>query len=115
MDDQSRYYLNSSVGYCMQPLFYKNTCKIHLSIYIVVDCGASCTDLFQVALHEIGHNLGLEHSNVRNSIMYPYLLDGNDALEFDDIAGIQAMYGRPQTPPDQTTTPTYPIRMLVCI
>ena len=87
---------------------------IQLSIYILVDCGASCTDLFQVALHEIGHNLGLEHSNERKSIMYPYLLDGNDALDTDDIAGIQALYGRPQTYPDPTTTPTYPTSMQIC-
>ena len=108
----------SYVVYCKQPVkliqelskSYKN-----VSSYIVVDCGASCTDLFQVALHEIGHNLGLEHSNVKRSIMYPYLLDGNDALETDDIAGIQALYGRPQTYPDQTTTPTYPNGMLICI
>ena len=50
-----------------------------------------------MALHEIGHNLGLEHSNIQKSIMFPYLLDGNNGLDSDDIAGIQAMYGRPQT------------------
>ena len=118
MDDQSRYDSISYVVSCKQPLKVKlnlyKTYKIQLSTYIVVDCGASCTDLFQVALHEIGHNLGLEHSNERNSIMYPYLLDGNDALDTDDIAGIQALYGRPQTYPDPTTTPTYPTSMQIC-
>jgi predicted Zn-dependent protease len=61
-----------------------------------------------VALHELGHNLGLEHSNVRSSIMFPYLLHGNNGLENDDIAGIQALYGRPQIKPSTSTPPTPP-------
>ena len=59
-------------------------------------CGSSCTDLYTVALHEIGHNLGLEHSTVHGSIMYPYL-GGTQTLDRDDIAGIQALYGKPST------------------
>ena len=47
-----------------------------------------------VAIHEFGHSLGLEHSNVRDSIMYPwykgYVADVK--LTDDDIQGIQALY-----------------------
>lgn len=51
-------------------------------------------NLFHVAVHEIGHILGLGHSNERSSIMYPYLLsNSNFRLDADDIQGIQALYG----------------------
>lgn len=50
--------------------------------------------LFQVAVHEIGHILGLDHSNKPSSIMYAYLrLRRNFRLDIDDIQGIQALYG----------------------
>ena len=40
--------------------------------------------------------------------MFPYLLHGNNGLENDDIAGIQALYGRPQINPSTTTPKTPP-------
>ena len=49
-----------------------------------------------VAVHEFGHSMGLEHSNVRESIMYPWYkgYQGNNIeLTYDDIQGIQALYG----------------------
>ena len=48
-----------------------------------------------VAVHEFGHSLGLEHSNVRESIMYPWYkgYKANIELTYDDIQGIQALYG----------------------
>jgi len=51
------------------------------------------TDLYQVALHEIGHSLGLAHSTDPNAIMYPTLGPGNTDLSAADIAGIQSLYG----------------------
>ena len=49
-----------------------------------------------MAVHEFGHSLGLEHSNVRESIMYPWYKGyfPNIALTEDDILGIQALHGK---------------------
>ncbi|XP_078350865.1 macrophage metalloelastase-like isoform X2 [Oculina patagonica] len=64
-----------------------------------------------VAVHEFGHSLGLEHSNVRESIMYPWYkgYHPNIQLTSDDIQGIQALYPKPTarkvpTPATKKTT-----------
>jgi predicted Zn-dependent protease len=50
-------------------------------------------DLQTVAVHEIGHNLGLEHSSVLEAIMFPYILSGaTKGLHPDDIEGIRVLY-----------------------
>ncbi len=52
-----------------------------------------------VVMHEIGHALGLGHSNVPGSIMDPDLdVDLPAKLGSDDIAKIQALYGPPPIP-----------------
>ncbi|KAJ9657276.1 hypothetical protein H2198_004399 [Neophaeococcomyces mojaviensis] len=47
--------------------------------------------LGNVALHEIGHSLGLGHSSDPNAVMY-YRANGQRTLQQDDINGIQALY-----------------------
>ncbi|KAK9248128.1 Matrixin-domain-containing protein [Lipomyces tetrasporus] len=48
--------------------------------------------LESVAVHEFGHSLGLEHSDVPNSVMYPFA-NGVTALTAADIAAIRKVYG----------------------
>ncbi|KAI9111017.1 hypothetical protein K1719_017892 [Acacia pycnantha] len=52
-------------------------------------------DLESVATHEIGHVLGLAHTNVQEAIMYPSLSPRKSKrdLRMDDVLGIQALYG----------------------
>ncbi|KAG5560860.1 hypothetical protein RHGRI_004020 [Rhododendron griersonianum] len=50
-------------------------------------------ELETVALHEIGHLLGLEHSSVPDAIMYAFINQGEaKRLHGDDIQGIKALY-----------------------
>ncbi|XP_047336531.1 metalloendoproteinase 3-MMP-like [Impatiens glandulifera] len=51
-------------------------------------------DLETVALHEIGHQLGLGHSEVQNAIMWSGIASGTrKGLHQDDIQGIKTLYG----------------------
>lgn len=52
-------------------------------------------DLQTVALHEIGHLLGIMHSDDSSAIMYEYYFEMNRNLAPDDISAIHALYGNP--------------------
>ena len=53
-------------------------------------------DLLGVALHEIGHVLGMDHTGVNGAVMHPIAKGGKSdrKLHSDDIAGIQKLYGK---------------------
>ncbi len=59
-------------------------------------------DLQTVALHELGHSLGLKHSSIQDAIMYTYYGGSHRELHDDDIQGIQNIYGEgdDDDPPD---------------
>ncbi|GMJ04048.1 hypothetical protein like AT4G16640 [Hibiscus trionum] len=52
------------------------------------------TDLQSVAVHEIGHNMGLDHSQDPNAIMYPQYPPGSIKrnLGADDVQGLRVLY-----------------------
>ena len=58
--------------------------------------GGNVINLEWVAIHEFGHGLGLDHSEIFDAVMYPfYPSDASSiALRQDDINGIQTLYGR---------------------
>ncbi len=69
-------------------------------------------NLFTVALHELGHALGLGHNDDPSSVMYPYYRRAQ-GLQEADIAEIRKLYaaretagpGNPQPPETPPTTP----------
>lgn len=90
------------VGNTLAHAFYPPTCggahagKCHFDDAEVwgLAHGGGRFDTETVALHEIGHLLGLNHSQVVGSVMFPTYGGQRRALTQDDIAGIRALYGR---------------------
>lgn len=70
---------------------------------IDVPVPASAFDILQVAAHEIGHALGLKHSQNHDALMWPYYhTPTKRRLHADDIDGIRTIYdGHPHAVPDR--------------
>lgn len=70
-------------------------------------------DLLSVAVHELGHSLGLPHSKEQDAIMFPYyagpkIVNGKQEefrLSRFDIQDIQEVYGPRDNSPNPATTP----------
>ncbi|XP_006887366.1 PREDICTED: stromelysin-2-like [Elephantulus edwardii] len=62
-----------------------------------------------VAAHEIGHSLGLFHSNDPEALMYMFYKDPTEQyqvhLSQDDVNGIQSIYGPPSSSSDKIAVP----------
>ncbi|CAI9095786.1 OLC1v1031801C1 [Oldenlandia corymbosa var. corymbosa] len=71
------------------------------TVNLAVDPSEMAYDLESAAVHLIGHTLGLRDSTVIEAVMHPNLTARTRKVElaYDDIAGIQALYGAiPNTP-----------------
>jgi len=53
-------------------------------------------DLMTVAIHEFGHALGMGHSTDTAAAMYPAYITTKQAVDADDISGIQSIYNARQ-------------------
>ncbi|KAL4185260.1 hypothetical protein AMTRI_Chr10g229840 [Amborella trichopoda] len=72
--------------------------RLHLDaaeLWVVSGNSRLGIDLESVAVHEIGHVLGLGHSSDEAAIMFPTITTGTRRVELatDDIMGIQELYG----------------------
>ncbi len=74
---------------------------------IVFDSGETTffseANFFLVALHEIGHALGLSHETSNLAIMNPFINTSLTGLQSDDIDGIRAIYGNQDSGPTSVT------------
>ena len=63
---------------------------------VVAGGSGDATSVFAVAVHEFGHSLGLSHSSVEGSLMFPWYagIPADHRLPEDDMEAIQQLYGR---------------------
>ncbi|XP_047321505.1 50 kDa hatching enzyme-like [Impatiens glandulifera] len=82
-------------GKVLAHAFYPPNGEIHFDAdeNLVVGEVPDGIDISSLALHELGHAIGLVHSNVESSIMWPYMSPGIvKGLHPDDVLAMRALY-----------------------
>jgi matrixin/protein with PEP-CTERM/exosortase system signal len=77
-----------------------------LNLDFASDFASGYYNIGRVLLHEIGHAIGLGHSEYSDAVMYPYISAGAlPELTADDIAGARSLYGQQvKSVPDSGST-----------
>ena len=65
---------------------------------IGADLSVRSVDLYSVTLHELGHALGLGHSDTPGTVMYPYYRRLT-TLTQEDVGAVQTLYAKPGDDP----------------
>jgi hypothetical protein len=102
-------YARGYAGYTQYYWATQNGSLVFSDVDIGIDASVvgSATNLQGLVTHELGHAIGLDHSDVSSAIMFanPYhTYVYQETLRDDDIAGCVALYGEPQTAPEPTTS-----------
>lgn len=85
-------------NYTTPQKFFSSAGDIHLNSskqWQIGYAGENAYDLFQVVAHEIGHAIGLGHSDTSAALMYAFYSEAFSGPQADDIAGAQYLYGAP--------------------
>ncbi len=61
-------------------------------MFLNITADINPTNLFPILLHEVGHALGLDHSDDPQSVMYSHL-NSRTALAPSDVTALRALYG----------------------
>lgn len=88
-------------NYTAPQRFLTGAGDIHLNSNKLFEIGFAGAgyDLFQVVAHEIGHAVGLGHSDTSAALMYAFYSEAFSGPQADDIAGARYLYGAPLVSP----------------
>jgi len=88
-------FTSQDYGHARPPGNHPHAGEVHLNddfTWRGVNTQGGTTDLVTVAAHEIGHAVGLDHSDVSAALMYPTGSREHRWLHQDDVDAIQALY-----------------------